>query len=107
MRLLGSTNLTADLAKRLDEVAGISTIEPNDSESGTSFELFAQIGSRGSFSHGPGYVSERYLVNPEVETDVLRVLDEAGFDAHISRPIEVRNDGSFAVRTTRRVGPSL
>lgn len=107
MRLVGSSKLSADLAIRLNEVSGLASVEVNESSSDFSFEAVAQIEARGSYSHGPGFASERYLANPEVETDVLRALDQQGYDASISRPIEVRNDGSFAVSAKKRSGPAL
>lgn len=107
MKFIGADNLDG-LLRRLEAVDGVNEVtyaEPQKGADEVGFEFKAEITSRQSFTTGLGWANDRSLLNPDVEVDALKALEAQGYDAAIARPVEVRNDGSFAVKGKKKPSP--
>lgn len=107
MKFIGADNLDG-LLRRLEAVGGVDEVAYGEVQKGddeVGFEFKAKITSQQSFTTGLGWANDRSLLNPDVEVDALKALEAQGYAATIARPVEVRNDGSFAVRGKKKPSP--
>lgn len=107
MKFIGAQNLE-DLLRRVmavEGVAGASFTDTQNDSGEIDLELRAQVDSKQSFTTGLGWANDRSLSNPVVEIDALKVLEDDGYESTISRPIEVRNDGTFALKGKKKHSP--
>lgn len=107
MKIIGSSTISEALAERLSDVEGLEEISANSDGQTLNIEAKSAITEDSYFTTGLGFVSQRSLLNRDVEADTLKAIEQEGYDALISRPIETRNDGSFVVSAKKRSGPSF